>query len=103
MCNKWWDGYDNEPEVLIEDIGIEHGKILTHHLKIWADRYSFLAESKGFARKIRPALILVTSNYSPDMIWSEQEEDLKAIKRRFNIVHIDHNTISNPQLLPKPF
>lgn len=66
MCNKWWDGYDGEDSVLIEDIGIESGKMLSHHIKIWADRYPFLAESKGLVRKIRPSIILVTSNYSPD-------------------------------------
>lgn len=84
MMNKWWDGFQGEENVLIDDFELD-GKVLGHHLKIWGDRYAFVAETKGGAINIRPKRIIVTSNYSPEMIFGEDREMLGAILRRFNV------------------
>jgi hypothetical protein len=85
MCNKWWDDYAGEDVAIIEDFGKQH-KVLSHHLKIWGDRYSFPAEVKGGKIDIRPRVIIVTCNWHPNEIF-EEEQDLNPILRRFKTVH----------------
>lgn len=83
LYNKWWDGYQGQQWVILDDYELD-GKMLGHHMKLWADRYAFNAETKGGMLRIRPKHIIVTSNYAPEAIF-EDSELLEAIKRRFKI------------------
>jgi hypothetical protein len=84
--NKWWDGYQMEPVVLLDDFGPEQ-LLMATNLKNWADHYPFPAEVKGGMLMARPKTIIVTSNYRMEEIGFSAQ-DLEALKRRFRI--IDH-------------
>lgn len=72
--NKWWDGYDGEEVVAIEEMNPEAGKWMGSFLKIWADRYPFSPEVKGsHIKKIRPQKIIVLSNYTPEQCFPNRE------------------------------
>jgi len=92
--NKWWDGYQGEDVVHIDEICPDHTKWMAPYLKKWADKWPFDAEVKGGALQLRPKLIVVTANYKiEEMGFSEN--DLPAILRRFRQVekHRDQEII----------
>lgn len=80
--NKWWDGYAGEKFILLSDVEPDH-KWLGYFLKIWCDRYPFIAEIKGASMKIRPEKIFVTSNFVMSDVFSGQI--LEALQCRFNV------------------
>lgn len=84
--NKWWDGYQNQDVVAIEEWSPKN-EITSSFLKIWADRYPFSAEIKGGTlQKIRPKKIIVLSNYTIDECFANTQ-DVGPIKRRFKVKH----------------
>lgn len=86
LCNKWWDGYQGEKYVVMDDIMPQHS-VLAQQLKIWSDRYDCILETKGGAVHAQYDYFIVTSQYSMEEIFQD-EKDLAALKRRFQIFHI---------------
>lgn len=92
LINKWWGGYEARYHkvVLMEDYPID-GKFLTQQMKLWSDRYVFIAETKGGQSQIDPRRLffIVTANHSMEEVF--EGEDLNALKRRFTEVEISTN------------
>lgn len=87
--NKWWDGYAGQPVVILDDLD-RNGVCLFHHLKIWADRYACTGEIKGGTVNLQHKTFVVTSNYSIDDLF-EDEQVREAIRRRFKVTHFNGN------------
>ena len=66
--NKWWDGYNGEPVVIIDDIPPQKAEVLIDYLKKWLDRYVLPVEVKNSTITISPKdyQLIITSNYSPE-------------------------------------
>jgi len=82
--NMWWDNYQGEETVIIEDLGPK--MINPQKMKVWGDHYPFAAEGKGYSMRIRPKRILVTSNWTIEECYPEPQ-DYTAIRRRFAVHH----------------
>ncbi len=81
-ANKWWDGYDGQKVVLLDDLKLGTGKALSWHLCMWMDRHCPPGgEVKGGTVVLPFALFVVTSQYSIQEMFPDQE-DYEAIYRR---------------------
>ena len=87
LCNKWWDGYQNQEHVIMDDIGLEH-KVLGQQLKIWSDRYGCILENKGGAMSSNYKKFVVTSQYSIEQIFVDDQKTIEALRRRFKVIHL---------------
>lgn len=83
---KWWDGYQHQPVVILDDLDPFH-KALGYYVKMWADKWCFPAETKGSSAFIRPKTFIITSQYLPEGIWGDLETVL-AVRRRFTIIEV---------------
>jgi len=83
--NKWWDGYQQEEVVILDDFGIYHREFTTD-LKHWTDFLPFICEIKGTSVYIRPKKFIVTSQYTIEEIWGQDAQALEALARRFTVI-----------------
>jgi len=84
---KWWDGYQSEEVVVIDDISPFHRE-LGDVAKLWTDRFPFVGETKGSAMMIRPKYVVFTSQFEIEEIWNDFAT-VQALKRRVTVVHIE--------------
>lgn len=87
FLHKWWDGYQQEPIVIIDDWSPRQAAELEDHIKLWTDRYAFRCEYKGGSMWARPKVVIVTSQYSLENCFTD-EQTVEALKRRFNQIRV---------------
>ena len=90
--NKWYDGYNGEDVIVLDDLDPSHS-FMGYELKKLADRYCFLAEIKNASMYIRPKRVVVTSQYPIEAIWKDDKETKEALARRFKIIHVTEQNI----------
>lgn len=80
--NKWFDGYEGQETILLDDLD---SSVLGHLLKIWTDRWPCRGEIKGGTVPLRHKRFIITSNYTPHQLWSEDIVLAEAIQRRMTM------------------
>ena len=89
--NAWWDGYNNEKTVLIDDFDKTCIK-LSYYLKIWGDNYRFNGEIKGSIIQPIYDKLIITSNYNiEELFYDEEKPDIElvnALKRRYEEIYV---------------
>ena len=99
--NKWWDRYNNEEIVIIEEASPETMKTSAHYYKQWIDEYPFNPEVKGATiNYIRPKFIIITSNYSLKQCFTDENgntkyEDYDPLSRRLEEYHLTKRETPN--------
>lgn len=108
--NKWWDQYNGEKYVLIDDLSDDFRA--WSKLKLWVDVYPVAAETKGGSVSLCYDEFIVTSNHTPrDLIMASRKKHgaeiegdeptvtntinetlIKAIESRFHIQEFKKDT-----------
>lgn len=85
--NKWWDGFEGQDTVLLDDFD-KNGVCLSHYLKIWTDKWGATGETKGGTISLNYDTFIVTSNYTIEQLWPQEDnpELYLAIRRRFKVI-----------------
>jgi len=81
---KWFDLYQEEDVIYLEDIDVYQVK-WGGLLKRLADKWPMMASIKGTMKYIRPKMVIVTSNYTPGQIWVD-DQTLQPLLRRFKVI-----------------
>lgn len=85
----WWGTYNGEETVIMDDLDPTKAEKLKEELKIWTDKYAFEGETKGgHTGKIRPKNFIITSQYSPDILFPEIQT-LEAMSRRLDVIKLE--------------
>lgn len=82
---KWWEGYDAQEYVIIDDMRGDFMKF--HQLLKLLDRYPYKVETKGSTRQFLATNIIITSAYHPERMFSTRE-DIGQLLRRIDEIKI---------------
>lgn len=86
-CYKWWDGYDGQNVVLIDDFRPDWCRY--SDLLRLLDIYPIRVEFKGGMRSLRATIIIVTAPEDPRSLFGGEEfdDDIAQLERR--ITHLE--------------
>lgn len=86
---KWWEGYDGEENIVIDDFR-EHFCEFTELLRI-LDTTEFRCEFKGGSRQLLAKNIWITSAYPPERVYKNSAESVDQLLGRIDeIVEFEH-------------
>lgn len=100
MTGKWWDGYNFEPVVLIDDFDPDNCFDMQYdfYLKL-LDRYPVRVEYKGGSCEFCSKIIIFTSNYDP-ADWFKNKENRGAFFRRIKTIkYFDFDTDTDTEVV----
>jgi hypothetical protein len=84
-ANKWWDGYEQQPAVIIDDYRRDFSTFA--ELLRLLDRYPHRVEKKGASIQFNSSTIIITTPKPPEETWAGRtEEDLAQLMRRITEV-----------------
>lgn len=85
LRSKWWDGYDGQKAVIIDEF---NGWLPFEFLLALLDRYPMRVENKGGSRNFVARAIVITSHFHPEDWYPEKPDRWPELKRR--ITKINH-------------
>jgi hypothetical protein len=93
-CTKWWDGYNGERSVLMDDL---NNLKLGHYLKRWADLYPCSGEFKGGTSILQHFALVTTCNKSiEELLVDDDPVQIAAIQGRHYIISFTANPTNSP-------
>lgn len=80
---KWWDGYENQSIVCLDDFRPHINLPFTYLLRL-LDRYPLKLEVKGGYVNIQNPVIIITAPDPPDLMYADhhRDENLRQLERR---------------------
>lgn len=82
--DHWWDGYDGQPVVIIDELRACNFKF-SKLLRLF-DKYPCRVQIKGSSRLLTSETIIVTTNKHPrDMFVNKTDEDIQQLLRRIEL------------------
>lgn len=93
--NKWWDGYEAEPVVIMDEC--DNGA-LNHYLKLWTDTFAYKGEIKGSSCWLQHEFFIITSNTTLEDIadmnpLGNSSVLISALRRRICCIY--YNTLEH--------
>lgn len=81
---KWWDGYDGQEDVILDDYRGDWMKL--SELLTLIDRYERRIEYKGGSRQFLAKRIIITSCKSPRDCYNVADENIDQLMRRIDVI-----------------
>lgn len=80
---QWWDGYEQQKVVIIDDF---RGQFTLNYLLRLLDRYPMKVQFKGGYTQFNSPIIYITSNKSPENTYQNCGENIDQLLRRIDTV-----------------